>query len=343
MVEPWLAGLWTAFGKSYGATGGDDDATATSSGSDGGPESEAKPVDAVESKHGDIAVQDGATLQKYLPANLITYEKMFGPRSGPTQTPDDVPRLQVSMFQTHYHDEQMTLDLSQHADADSQEWSISNPFLGSVVAAKYLTSNESERKVLALEVDLGESAIQFKPGDSIGVKCPNPVNEVDALLSRLGLDGSKWVTIEPTAPSGRLSKKAATSSSRFPTSTTVRDLFLHHADIRSSPKKAVVRALAMYCSDDEEQAQMLMLSSKQGAGKYKVQLKSAHWWRFSHILTSNMRLFATTGAYRGAAGHFTGTFAALLVMPPAARSCSQPSPSVDAALLLHRIVTPRRP
>lgn len=267
MVEPWLAGLWEAFDKSSGPSS-EDDVTASSS-SDGGPESEPVAQPTAESEH-----KKHADLQRHLPANLISYENMFGPLTGPTQVPEDLPRLQAALFTLQYLDEPVIEASSREDEAalpgGDEEPSLSNPFLASVVGAEYLTSSQSERKVLSMEIDLGESGIRFKPGDSIGVKCPNTNDEVDILLSRLDLDGSKRVAIEAAAPAGRTTKRAAASSSRYPSPITIRDLFLRHADIRSTPKKAVLRALATYCTDEEERADLLLLSSKPGADKYQV-------------------------------------------------------------------------
>lgn len=267
MVEPWLAGLWEAFDKSCGPSI-EDEATASSS-SDGGPENESGVQPAAEPER-----KTHADLQRHLPSNLISYEAMFGPLTGPTQVPDDLPRLQSALFSTQFIDApanegSVTGQGGPAASHDDEEPSLSKPFLGSVVGAKYLTSSQSERKVMSMEIDLGESGIRFKPGDSIGVKCPNAADEVDILLARLDLDGTKRVAVEAVTP-GRTTKRAAASLGRYPSSSIVRDLFLHHADIRSSPKKGVLRALATYCSDEEERAELLLLSSKLGAEKYQV-------------------------------------------------------------------------
>jgi sulfite reductase alpha subunit-like flavoprotein len=267
MVEPWLAGLWEAFDKSCGPSI-EDEATASSS-SDGGPENSPVVQLVAEPER-----KNHADLQRHLPTNLISYEAMFGPLTGPTEVPDDLPRLQSALFSTQYINEPANEGSVAGQDGpavsqEDEEPSLSKPFLGSVVGVKYLTSSQSERKVMSMEIDLGESGIRFKPGDSIGIKCSNVTDEVDILLARLDLDGAKRVAVEAAAP-GRTTKRAVASLGRYPASIIVRDLFLHHTDIRSSPKKAVLRVLATYCSDEEERAELLLLSSKLGGEKYQV-------------------------------------------------------------------------
>lgn len=74
-------------------------------------------------------------------------------------------------------------------------WTAANPFLASIKSARWLTStaniNEDEvcwgetKRVLHLELDLSCSGIEYLPGDSIGICCPNPRSLIDAILLRL--------------------------------------------------------------------------------------------------------------------------------------------------------------
>ncbi|TMW66193.1 hypothetical protein Poli38472_003958 [Pythium oligandrum] len=253
-VEPWLDGLWEAYFKSVGANR--DCAETCSSSSDG----ETTTAEAE-------TTADAAT---YLPENLVTYEKMFGPFDQPTETPEDVPRLQSSLYTVRFLDETETVE-APITKPKSEEYGPTNPFTATIKSAKYLTKNESERKVLYLTVDITGSHIVYRPGDSVGIKCPNRAEDVDALLRRLELDGAKLFCVEPAATGAKKSVRATKSSGndRFPSPCSVRDVFLHHVDLLSSPKKAALRALATHCTDEEERARMLVLSSKSGADKFK--------------------------------------------------------------------------
>lgn len=270
-VEPWADGLWSAFDKS---TGAGDASTETSS--DDGENADTNPQ-ALEEEELEALVK-----KSYLPANLITYEAMFGPLAGPTEAPEDVPKMPSALFSVRFLDEAeaaVALASSSTAAAvakESDEYSSTQPFLASIVGAKYLTASHSERKVLGLNLNIKGSGIKYTPGDSIGIKCPNRTEDVDALLARLEISGDALFCLEPAAaPAGRVVRKTAAAkaggaSDRFPSPCSVRDAFLYHADILSSPKKAALRALATYCSDEEERARLLVLSSKSGADKYKA-------------------------------------------------------------------------
>lgn len=49
-----------------------------------------------------------------------------------------------------------------------------------------------------VELSLGEgSNFNLKPGDSIGILCPNPDKLVNALLHRLSVDGDRLITLLP--------------------------------------------------------------------------------------------------------------------------------------------------
>ncbi|TYZ67366.1 hypothetical protein PybrP1_010469 [[Pythium] brassicae (nom. inval.)] len=278
-VEPWAAGLWAAFDKSAGFNSG-------ASSDPKAQQDEVAPNTATLSSAASTSQADnqGAVkaLPPFLPANLITYEKMFGPFSGATETPEDTPKLPAALFSLRFINEETTVSAATagkeeigDSAATEIEYSLSHPFEASIVGARYLTSHASERKVLGLEIDISGSSIRYSPGDSIGIKCPNRADDVDALLARLGANGEMLFRVEAAAPAptGRAPRRAASAKSgptdRFPSPCSVREAFLHHADILRTPKKAALRALATFCSDEEERARLLVLSSKSGADKYK--------------------------------------------------------------------------
>lgn len=285
-VEPWADSLWAAFDKSCGAgdasTDTSSDGEAVFDGADGNVQG---------------AEEEEAAKRPYLPASLISYETMFGPLSGPTEAPADIPKLPSPLFSVRFLDDGETAASSAatFSPKDSTEYSSTHPFLAAIVGAKYLTASHSERKVLGLEIDIRNSGIQYTPGDSIGIKCPNRAEDVDALLARLELRGEELFCLEAAPTTGRVVRRPAAkagASDRFPSPCSVRDAFLRHADILSSPKKAALRALAAYCSDEEERARLLVLSSKSGAEKYKVRLAFSVTFSFVRVLTFSWLLRA---------------------------------------------------
>ncbi|KAG6577987.1 Methionine synthase reductase [Phytophthora cinnamomi] len=270
-VEPWLNGLWAAFDEASGASGDTADAVATDS------RTEESSVDAADSTQSASPPATAATIDmSYLLENLISFEKMFGPLKTPTEVPEDLPRLQSSLLSVRFLTDEERQQITPPTAGEESEISSTNPFIASVVGAKYLTALHAERKVLRLDININGSGIKYVPGDSIGIKCPNRKEDVDALLACLGINGDEAIAAEPVAASnGRVAKKKNTSI-HFPSPCSVRDIFLHHVDILSSPKKAAVRALATYCSDEEQRARMLLLSSKSGADKYKAFITEQH-------------------------------------------------------------------
>ncbi|KAJ0394625.1 hypothetical protein P43SY_006462 [Pythium insidiosum] len=261
-VEPWLDGLWGAFSK---ATRSADHAETCSSSSEDGEDAVAPTTPAAAA---DADEEDAPAKRPYLPENLQTYDAMFGPFTDPTPEPSDVPRLQNALFTVSLLDAQPSPVAASASTAatdadDGGLYSSTQPYVAKIHSARYLTKPQSERKVLYVELDISGAKMPFKPGDSIGVKCPNRTRDVDALLERLELDGATWVNVEPTP-----GKKTA-APGRFPPVATLRELLSSHVDLQASPKKAALRTLATCCTDDEERARMLVLSSKSGADAFK--------------------------------------------------------------------------
>ncbi|KAL3666034.1 hypothetical protein V7S43_008827 [Phytophthora oleae] len=280
-VEPWLNGLWGAFDEATGAkddsTGAKDDSTDASTADSSVEECNVDGSNATNSSLAETP-STSAVDKSYLLENLISYEKMFGPLESPTEVPEDLPRLQSSLLRIRFlgDEEHQETSPTSTSDESDKEISSTNPFLASVVGAEYLTAEHAERKVLCVDIDVSGSGIQYTPGDSIGITCPNRMEDVDALLACLGINGNKIITAEPVAATNGRAAKRKNTSIHFPSLCSVRDVFLHHVDLLSSPKKAAVRALATYCSDEEERARMLLLSSKTGADKYKTFIAEQH-------------------------------------------------------------------
>ncbi|KAE8901274.1 Methionine synthase reductase [Phytophthora fragariae] len=272
-VEPWLNGLWVAFDEASGAASKSADNIVTTDSNT--EESSVVAADSTPSTSLPAAATSINT--SYLLENLISYEKMFGPLETPTEVPEDIPRLQSSLLSLRFlTEEERQEQIAPPTADDESEISSTNPFMASVIGAEYLTAQHAERKVLRLDIDVSGSGINYVPGDSIGIKCPNRSEDVDALLACLGINGDEVISAEPVAATnGRVAKKKNTSI-HFPSPCSARDVFLHHVDILTSPKKAAVRALATYCSDEEQRARMLVLSSKTGAEKYKAFITEQH-------------------------------------------------------------------
>lgn len=60
---------------------------------------------------------------------------------------------------------------SQSGTAKPKRWGRSRPFLGQVVAIEGLCqlASSDDKDTIRVEVDLGESGLQYTPGDALGV------------------------------------------------------------------------------------------------------------------------------------------------------------------------------
>lgn len=92
------------------------------------------------------------------------------------------------------------------------EWSAELPYEAKITHAKWLSKFVDEvtgsdipegkagwgetKRVIHMDLDLGQSGIAYHPGDSIGICCPNPIPLVDFIMRRLNesLEPTRQVT-----------------------------------------------------------------------------------------------------------------------------------------------------
>eukprot|EP00471_Norrisiella_sphaerica_P001206 CAMPEP_0184486092 /NCGR_PEP_ID=MMETSP0113_2-20130426/7642_1 /TAXON_ID=91329 /ORGANISM="Norrisiella sphaerica, Strain BC52" /LENGTH=975 /DNA_ID=CAMNT_0026867823 /DNA_START=299 /DNA_END=3226 /DNA_ORIENTATION=+ len=170
-------------------------------------------------------------------------------------------------------------------DRERRGLSPDAPFNAIVRRAKLLTKENTKRHVLHLEMALPSGSegrehggdMLYLPGDSVGVHCPNEIEEVDRLLKCLKLDGNDVITCigprgSPTTRQGKHRGEGDLSHIFLPLS--VRDLFLYCIDITSPPKKSLLRTLASYCEEEQERDMLLKLceSSVEGRSAYSKEI-----------------------------------------------------------------------
>lgn len=131
-------------------------------------------------------------------------------------------------------------------------FSADAPVSASVRAARYLTAGgaTSTRRVAHIELDASGTAIAdaWGPGDALGVLCPNPLQEVEGLCRRLGVDPAAKIRLISGVGS------LAAHLRRVPDTTTARAALMHCVDVRWPMKKAFVRFLAEHCAERPEAA-----------------------------------------------------------------------------------------
>ncbi|CAL1296438.1 unnamed protein product [Larinioides sclopetarius] len=132
--------------------------------------------------------------------------------------------------------------------------------------AKKLSVGENVKNTLELTFQFEEEGVTYEPGDSFGFICSNPPDEVDTLLKQLKIFHRAESPVALCIPESSASKKKLPS--HIQPYLSLKDIFLYCIEIRSVPKKILLRVLADYTSDVKEKNALLFLSSPAGAKFY---------------------------------------------------------------------------
>lgn len=81
------------------------------------------------------------------------------------------------------------------AGQDSSGYSKTNPYPAEIKVNDNLNAEGSAKETRHIEIDLGDSGLEYKPGDALGVYPLNNAQYVDALLTALKMDGEQSVTV----------------------------------------------------------------------------------------------------------------------------------------------------
>lgn len=179
-----------------------------------------------------------------------------------------IPQLSPAYLQVSFHPDYKwdcsTLPVQTGASFPSAVTEVS---MATVVSARQLTESHSIKTALDIELDITDCNMNYKPGDSFGIVCPNPKDEVDELISRLDLSEKAGIPFSiQLIPSS--TKKAACVPNYIPEYSTIKYTLLTCLEIRSVPSKALVRVMAEHTADPQEKRRLQELCSKQGTGDY---------------------------------------------------------------------------
>ncbi len=154
-----------------------------------------------------------------------------------------------------------------------------SPIDAKLVDAKYLTANDSEKRVILMKMELCDNRnVDWHPGDSIGILCPNPSSIVNLVLSRLNLNPNARYKIShmksvDNERSGRMSRSTLASfdSRSVDGVITVNDALTWCIDLSSSLiRSTVLRMMAERCTDILDRARLHLLSSASGKAEYQA-------------------------------------------------------------------------
>ncbi|CAN0541244.1 unnamed protein product, partial [Laminaria digitata] len=128
-----------------------------------------------------------------------------------------------------------------------------------------------------MELSLLGSSITYEPGDVIGIRCPNSVNDTDYVLARLQVTIEYSFTLLFLPPPPPLLYKTPQetlppeagpdvpfmhSLRSLPSPCTLRDALSTRLDVQAPLRRPVLRALAECCEDVGERGRMELLCAK---------------------------------------------------------------------------------
>ncbi|KAL6462911.1 hypothetical protein MHYP_G00293330 [Metynnis hypsauchen] len=136
-----------------------------------------------------------------------------------------------------------------------------------VSGAAHLTRDDAVKRAILLELDISDQDMPYQPGDAFDVLCPNRASEVEELLRRLGLKDQRSQSVRLQLRKDT-KKKGAQVPSYIPQKCSLEYLLTWCLEIRSTPKKAFVRALVDWTQDSREKRRLQELCSREGSADY---------------------------------------------------------------------------
>eukprot|EP01041_Mallomonas_annulata_P010187 gene10187-21232_t len=115
----------------------------------------------------------------------------------------------------------------------------------------------STKRVIHVELSLGNSGMSYTPGDSIGVCCPNPIEHVHFILNRI--NSKETITVN-TNSNNFITLQTNIKWNEIP--MTIEELLVYKVDLVSVVRKDTVLALSACCEDKKESTAMRWLCTK---------------------------------------------------------------------------------
>uniref|UniRef100_A0A7S0RB52 Methionine synthase reductase n=1 Tax=Chlamydomonas leiostraca TaxID=1034604 RepID=A0A7S0RB52_9CHLO len=141
-------------------------------------------------------------------------------------------------------------------------YSAEAPYWSTVSDARYETAFWSDRKVLHLQLDLGNSGMRYEAGDAIGVLPCNSHDLVVNTLKQLKLSPDTVVHVKPL-------EGGTSPVPHIPAAATLAFIFERCVDITgAASRKSVLRMLAEHCHNPSQKRTLTYFTARAGRDAY---------------------------------------------------------------------------
>ncbi|UJR31040.1 hypothetical protein I4U23_018550 [Adineta vaga] len=247
IIEPWLQGLWGALKETLGKFGNSIDPIVNNL---------SESINQL-----NLTTENKSTVDRQLSSSnklksaedSITYSSSLAELTTLTLPPKPTHSLAIKLIES-----------SENAHPSSSEPQFHTSIL---TRRQCLTHDSAIKPVMSVDLQLSEEEFLFEPGDAIKIVCANDDNEVNLLLKRLQwLDKASHQLDISISPDN--TKKSAKVPVHIPSMCSLRYALTNCIDIRSSPRKNLLRLFVDCTTDEDEKRRLEELCSKEGSEVY---------------------------------------------------------------------------
>lgn len=139
-----------------------------------------------------------------------------------------------------------------HLTKAAKPYNANNPYFGPIATSRELFQAK-DRNCLHIEINLQGSGLKYKTGDHIAVWPTNPDQEVDRLLSALGLESKRRTVF-------RVKAEDSTSKIPVPQPTTYDACLRYYLEICGPVSRQLLATLAQFAPDEACKSEVTRLS-----------------------------------------------------------------------------------
>eukprot|EP01103_Thecamoeba_quadrilineata_P009717 TRINITY_DN1955_c0_g1_i3.p1 TRINITY_DN1955_c0_g1~~TRINITY_DN1955_c0_g1_i3.p1 ORF type:complete len:618 (-),score=136.84 TRINITY_DN1955_c0_g1_i3:70-1716(-) len=153
---------------------------------------------------------------------------------------------------------------------EKRSFNQTNPYYAKVIANERISDPSSERDVRNVVFDIGDSGIQYSPGDVVWLLPRNPKRATEDFIRSMGWDPFSIIEelrLQPTDQDDSQSQQPGTSVGGglvFP--CRLLDLLLFGFDIFGTPNRFFFECLSFFTTSELERERLLYFTSPSGQG-----------------------------------------------------------------------------